>query len=102
MSSAVPGLNFDQKKLKDICEKYHVQELRIFGSYAKGNFTDDSDVDVLYKFYEDSGIGLNIISFAEELEELFGRDVDIVPIEYADPVRHRNMLDESVALYDAA
>ncbi len=95
-------LEFDQEKLREICEKYDVAELRVFGSFARGQATEQSDVDVLYQFKDPFSIGLRIITFAEELEELFGRDVDIVEADSVPEWLTETIVTNSVALYDAA
>ena len=37
-------------ELKKLCTKFHVAELYVFGSIAKGDFTDKSDIDFLVRF----------------------------------------------------
>ena len=55
---------------------YPIQELAIFGSFARGEATEDSDIDILVEF---SGpIGWEIVDLVEELEELLGHPVDLV------------------------
>ena len=34
-----------KKRIRPVCEKYNVKELFLFGSYARGEATEDSDVD---------------------------------------------------------
>ncbi len=97
----VSDLQFDSDRLDGICAQYGVQELKIFGSFAKNTQNSESDIDILYRFKEGMNPGLEIVAFAEALEELFGRSVDIVPIKYLKD-HQQNMLEESVPLYDAA
>ena len=63
------------KIVKPLAEKYHIKEVYIFGSYARGEANGESDVDVLAVGGE--GFKLtNILAFGYELSVAFGRDVD--------------------------
>ena len=56
--------------------KYPISELGIFGSYARGEATDDSDIDVLVNF--NGRIGLGFIKLAHDLEDIFNKKIDLV------------------------
>ncbi|HMG73469.1 MAG TPA: nucleotidyltransferase family protein [Pyrinomonadaceae bacterium] len=56
--------------------EYGVKKVGLFGSYAKGVPGATSDVDLIVEF--DRPIGLKFIDFAEELETLLGRKVDLL------------------------
>lgn len=60
-----------------IQEKYHVSELGIFGSYVRGEDTDDSDIDVLVEFSKTPGL-FKFIGLENELSDLMGMKVDLV------------------------
>ncbi len=61
---------------QDLKEKYHVKNIGVFGSYARNEQTEKSDVDILVDFEEP--IGLEFVSLAEYLERLIGMKVDLV------------------------
>lgn len=50
--------------------------MALFGSYARGEQNQSSDVDILVEF--DGSIGIQFIDLAEEIEKLLGTDVDLV------------------------
>lgn len=56
--------------------RYPITRLALFGSWARGDATPDSDVDVLVEV--DSSIGLRFADLAAELEHAVGRRVDLV------------------------
>ena len=58
-------------------EKYPVARLGVFGSYARGEAGEDSDIDVAVEF--NGPMGLNFVAMANEIEDLFGVKVDVVP-----------------------
>lgn len=68
-------------QLADLCRKYGIAELSVFGSVARGEDDPDSDVDLLYVRGRDSVVGWEFFGFHEELEALLGRPVDVVPKE---------------------
>ena len=56
--------------------KYGLNNIAIFGSYGRGQQTNDSDVDILVDF--NKPIGVEFIDLAEELERLLRVKVDLV------------------------
>ncbi len=68
-----------RKELPYLRQKYGVEELAIFGSFAKGDATESSDVDVLVQLVKP--LGLEFVNLAYYLEEVLGRKVDLVTFE---------------------
>lgn len=65
--------------IDDLCEKYGIDYLGMFGSVARGEEKRDSDVDLLVKFGKDNKIGLfELDELQRELENRLGRKVDLV------------------------
>ncbi len=65
--------------VKPIAEKYGVEEIYLFGSYARGEASQDSDLDFLV--FGGSLFKLTrIFSLAEDLRKAFGKDVDVFEI----------------------
>ena len=56
--------------------KYPLKSLAIFGSYARGEFDDASDLDLLVEV--DATIGSRFVDLADEIEEMVGMRVDLV------------------------
>jgi predicted nucleotidyltransferase len=56
--------------------RYPIRRLALFGSWARGDAKEDSDVDVMVDV--DPSIGMRFIDLAEELERALGRRVDLV------------------------
>ena len=62
--------------IRSLLRKYHAQYALLFGSYARGDATPESDIDVV--IFGGSGFAArNIFALAEELRELSGRDADV-------------------------
>jgi len=57
-------------------KQYKVNKLAIFGSYARGEETEDSDIDIFVEFEEP--VGMEFIELAIELEQILHKKVDLV------------------------
>lgn len=68
------------ESLKRLCNIYNVDKMYLFGSALTSNFTEKSDIDFLVKFkpIELSQYFENYIDFKENLQSLFGREVDLL------------------------
>jgi predicted nucleotidyltransferase len=66
-------------QIGELCRRYRVQELALFGSVLRADFRPDSDVDVLVEFEPDASIGLlGYCALQNRLAELLHRRVDLV------------------------
>ena len=61
---------------KQLFSKYPIKSIAIFGSYARNEQKDDSDLDIMVEFKDK--IGIRFIDLAEEIENLVGFKVDLV------------------------
>ena len=66
-----------KKVVEKIAPEYNLKRVTLFGSRANGNFRDDSDIDLIVDFPEDTGL-LKHISFKHKLEDIFGLNVDVI------------------------
>ena len=72
------GIQVDEARLAELCDRYGIAELELFGSVVRDDFGPDSDIDLLYVMRPDTGFGLEIIDAIDEFSDLFGRPVDLV------------------------
>jgi len=74
-----PGVVLPEAEVAEICRRYQVKELAVFGSAARGELRPDSDIDLLVDFLPEARVSLLRHAAAErELSELLGRKVDLV------------------------
>lgn len=78
-----------------IKDKYPVKKLGVFGSFATGNNTEESDIDVLVEFTEPVDI-FEFIDLKEFLETLLGKKVDLVSVKALKPFLRDRILGEVV------
>ena len=65
--------------LAEVCRRYGVKELSLFGSAVRGEMRPESDIDIMVEFEPGVRVGLIMFeSLVEELESLAGRRVDLV------------------------
>jgi len=76
-----PEIDTQKKELAELCQRYGVRRLELFGSAAQGRFDPQhSDIDFLVDFVEEHPLGAfeQYFGFKEALEKLFERSVDLV------------------------
>lgn len=66
-----------KEKKPDLQKRYPISELGVFGSYARGDYNENSDIDILVDF-NDRIDGFRYIRLAHELEDLFQYKIDMV------------------------
>ena len=70
----------DAHLIKQLCDYFATQPVLkawVFGSYARGEEHEDSDIDLLVELDESQRIGLKFFGMWGELEEMLGRNVDL-------------------------
>jgi hypothetical protein len=78
-----------------IHERFKVDEIGIFGSYVRGDQTDESDVDILVTFREPIDFFV-FLHLEEYLSELIGEKVDLVTKKALKPYMSKEILKETV------
>ena len=68
-----------KKIMKPIAEKYQVEKIYLFGSYARGEADENSDLDFLVYGGENFKLTL-ILTLAENLREIFNKKIDAFEI----------------------
>lgn len=88
--------------IADVCRKYQVKELAIFGSVLRDDFRPDSDVDFLVMFESgDYGPWMGkLTGLGEELSDVLQRKVDLVPKEMLKWVIRDRVLSSAEVIYE--
>jgi predicted nucleotidyltransferase len=94
-------LDVDPERLREVCERYGVASLEVFGSVARGEVRGDSDVDLLYVLKPDARLGFRMFDLEDELAEVFGRPVDLVSRKSINKYLREQVLAEAQPLYAA-
>jgi hypothetical protein len=95
------GLDINLERLGEICQRFGVARLEVFGSASRGEQRPDSDVDVLYELAPGARLGWNIEDLTDELSDVFGRPVDLVSRKALHERLREAVLAEALVLYPA-
>ena len=86
------SLNEIKAIVKELLERYHAEYALLFGSYARGDATPDSDIDIIVVGGKNF-VPRNIFALAEDLREMTGRKADVFEMR---EVNTGTPIDESV------
>lgn len=89
--------------VRAFCKGHAVRSLAVFGSRARGDAAEASDIDLLIEFEDGSGVSfLDLMAMRFELEEILGTRVDLVEKDaLANPIRRARILSERKPVYGA-
>jgi hypothetical protein len=71
---------------------FGVLKIGLFGSFAAGNPRQDSDIDIIVEF--DRPIGMKFMDFADYLQNLFNRPVDVLTPAGIEGIRNSKIVEE--------
>jgi len=72
----------------------------VFGSYARGDANEQSDIDLLIDWDYSQRIGWNYVSLWRELREKLDKDVDFVSVKWIDPLIENQINREKQLIYE--
>ena len=85
-----------REQLPFLHREYGVEEIAVYGSFARGTQTGKSDIDLIVRLSKPLGLGF--VSLAQHLEELLGRPVDLATFDTLqrskDNPRRKRLADE--------
>lgn len=95
------GDQIDVGQIAEVCARYGISELSVFGSVARGDAGPDSDIDLLFGLEPDARLGFALFDLEAELEEIFGRPVDLLSIDSVHRLIRDAVFAEAQVLYAA-
>ena len=101
------AISLPMDEVREICRRYDVAELSIFGSVLRADFRPDSDVDFLVVFQNDDygPWASKLMDMERDLSGLLGRKVDLVSrraVEKSENyIRRRQILTSREVVYVA-
>ena len=96
------ALDVDVERLREVCERYGVVRLDVFGSLAHGTAGPDRDTDLAYTLAPGKRLGWAIEDLNHELATIFGRPVDLVSRRALNSRLRDRVLAEAQPFYAAA
>ena len=96
------GVEMPDGMVAEICSRYGVKELSVFGSAARGEMRPDSDVDLLVDFLPEARPSLlSLSAMMREFSALLGRRVDLAVKPALKPLIRVEVLSEAQVIYAA-
>ncbi|NPA62522.1 MAG: nucleotidyltransferase family protein [Methanococci archaeon] len=89
------NINEIKRKITPILLKHGVKRASIFGSYARNEQKETSDIDILVEFDKKKSL-LDLVRLKYELEEVLGKEVDILTYNSIHPLLKERILNEAV------
>ena len=75
----VKNIELSTHQISEFCQHWQITEFALFGSVLRDDFRSDSDIDVLVTFSPEAHHTLfDLVHMANELKEIFQRNVDLV------------------------
>ena len=97
-----PAIVIPEAEIAELCRRYQVRQLSLFGSAVRDDFGPESDIDVLVEFEPEARVGfLTLSRMARELSALLGRPVDLVPRNGLKPAIREEVLKQEQVIYAA-
>jgi predicted nucleotidyltransferase len=92
-------MDFDEfrRMVEPVFRRYDVVKAGLFGSMARGESTEDSDVDILVEFKGDKSL-LDLAGLKLDIEEVLGRRVDVLTYGSIHPLLRDRILSEQKVL----
>jgi uncharacterized protein len=90
-------LRLKRQEVQAIAQQHGARNLRVFGSVARGEATETSDLDLLVEMEPGRSL-LDLVAIKQDLEELLGCKVDVVTEAAVSPYMLERVLDEAVSL----
>ena len=90
----------EKEKIVKICERNDIEFCALFGSFARGEANEESDIDLLVRFAKP--IGWAFYGIADELEKALGRKVDLATENMLGKRIRESVLRDLKVIYEEA
>lgn len=88
-----------REKIIEILKQYGIKRISVFGSYARGDATTESDIDLIVEFPESTSL-LDHVGMEIELSELLNKKIDILSQNGISPYIKEKILEEAIVIYE--
>ena len=91
---------FDTHRLIDLCRQNDVVKVGVFGSMARGEANEQSDIDLIVEFSKRKSL-LALVALERQLSRALGRKVDLLTEAALSPYLHDRIMRETQVIYEA-
>ena len=86
-------------KVTPILKKYSVIRAGVFGSFARGEATKNSDIDFLVRFAPGKSL-LDLVGIKLDIEDKLGKKIDVITYNSIHPLLKKQILGEEKVFYE--
>ena len=86
-----------KQRILPILQKYNIKRAGLFGSYARGEMREDSDIDILVEVADDISL-LGFVGIKLEIEDILGKKIDLVEYNTIKPLIRERVIKEQVEI----
>lgn len=90
----------EKEKIAEICRRNGISYCAVFGSYAREEANEKSDIDLLVRFSKP--IGWKFYGIAEDLQEVLGKKVDLATENMLNKYIRESVLRDLKVIYEEA
>ena len=88
----------EKEKIAEICKRNDISYCAVFGSFARGEADENSDIDLLVRFSKP--IGWKFYGIAEDLQEILGKKVDLATENMLNKYIRESVLRDLQVIYE--
>ena len=91
---------FDEKKIIQYCKQNDAIMVGVFGSIARGEATEESDIDLLIRFSKKKSL-LSLVKIEREIAHLINRKIDLITEAAISPYLQETIMKDLQVIYEA-
>ena len=85
-----------KQRKEEFIKNYSIEKIGLFGSFANGKNTLNSDIDIVYETSSKDLTSSQFFQIEEELKKQFNRNIDLVNLKYMNPLIKRKALRDMI------
>jgi len=90
-------LHFLRENKNELLSTYHLSKIGLFGSFARGESTQESDVDIIFDFHDNVNDVYSLkVALKTYLSKQFNRSVDLAREKYLKPFAKSHILQDTI------
>lgn len=99
MKNATTTISFDSKKLIELCRQNDIVKIGVFGSMARGQANESSDIDLVVTFSKRKSL-LQLVALERRLTAAMGRKVDLLTANSISPYLRAEIMRDLQVIYE--
>lgn len=85
-----------KQRKEEFIQNYSIEKIGLFGSFANGQNTLNSDIDIMYETSTKDLTFVQLFQIEEDLKNHFNREIDLVNFKYMNPLIKRKALKDMI------